>query len=130
MTNHRHQALGALKTIAFAAATAAMIAGSSVAFADPYNGGRQGQGDAQIHAGWGQDYGAGHQWQRGQRIGQGDWGSAQPVDYRQHHLRRPPSGYEWRQSNGQYVMAAVATGVIASASRSSRRSPSAGAARS
>ena len=29
-------------------------------------------------------------------------------------LRRPPSGYEWRLVDGNYVLAAVATGVIAS----------------
>jgi len=52
--------------------------------------------------------------QRGQRIGYNDWNSARPVDYRSHHLRQPPRGYEWRQSGSQYVLAAVATGVIAS----------------
>jgi len=46
-------------------------------------------------------------------MGQDDWNGAQPVDYRAHHLRHPPRGYEWRQSNGQYVLAAVVTGVIA-----------------
>jgi Ni/Co efflux regulator RcnB len=67
------------------------------------------------HANWGPEYqGAPHQWRRGQRIGYNDWAGAQPVDYRAHHLRHPPRGYEWRQSNGQYVLAAVATGVIAS----------------
>jgi len=67
------------------------------------------------HPGWGQDQGASHQWQRGERMGYNDWSTAQPVDYRQHHLSRPHRGYEWRESNGRYVMAAVATGVIASA---------------
>jgi Ni/Co efflux regulator RcnB len=47
-------------------------------------------------------------------MGQNDWNGAQPVDYRARHLRQPPRGYEWRESNGQYVLAAVATGVIAS----------------
>jgi Ni/Co efflux regulator RcnB len=47
-------------------------------------------------------------------MGHNDWNGATRVDYRQHHLRRPPQGYEWRQSNGQYVMAAVATGLVAS----------------
>ena len=67
------------------------------------------------HPGWGQDYGGGgHHWNRGQRMGYNDWSGAQPVDYRSHHLRRPPHGYEWRESNGQYILAAVATGLIAS----------------
>jgi Ni/Co efflux regulator RcnB len=47
-------------------------------------------------------------------MGYNDWQHATPVDYRAHHLNAPPRGYEWRQSNGQYVLAAVATGAIAS----------------
>jgi Ni/Co efflux regulator RcnB len=65
-------------------------------------------------AGWGQDRGGDHHWQRGERMGFNDWSSSRPVDYRHHHLRQPPRGYEWRESNGQYVLAAVATGLIAS----------------
>jgi len=66
------------------------------------------------HAGWGRDFGGGHHWRNGERMGWNDWHSAPVVDYRIHHLRRPPPGYEWRESNGQYVLAAVATGLIAS----------------
>jgi Ni/Co efflux regulator RcnB len=66
------------------------------------------------HAGWSQDQGADHRWNRGDRMGHNDWSSAQPVDYRAHHLRRPPHGYAWRESNGQFILAAVATGVVAS----------------
>ena len=47
-------------------------------------------------------------------MGYNDWNGARPVDYRQHRLRRPPRGYEWRESNGRYVMVAIATGLIAS----------------
>ena len=39
---------------------------------------------------------------------------AQRIDYRERHLSEPPRGYEWRQSNGQYVLAAITTGLIAS----------------
>ena len=66
------------------------------------------------HSNWGHDQGANHQWNRGEHMGQNDWNQAQVVDYRQHNLRRPPRGYEWRESNGQFILAAVATGVIAS----------------
>jgi Ni/Co efflux regulator RcnB len=66
------------------------------------------------HPGWGQDHNDGQGWRQGGRMGYDDWNNAQPLDYRSHHLRQPPSGYEWRESNGRYVMAAVATGVIAS----------------
>ncbi|MCI3131013.1 RcnB family protein [Phenylobacterium aquaticum] len=71
-------------------------------------------GDRGEHRGWGKDYGGGHHWRRGQRMGYNDWQGAQRVDYRRHHLRRPPQGYEWRESNGQYILGAVATGVILS----------------
>ena len=33
-------------------------------------------------------------------------------DWRGHHLSEPPRGYHWVQVNGDYVLAAVATGVI------------------
>jgi Ni/Co efflux regulator RcnB len=68
----------------------------------------------QQHPGWAADQGAGHSFHRGERMGYNDWSGAQPVDYRRHHLRRPPNGYEWRQSNGQFILAAVATGLVAS----------------
>jgi Ni/Co efflux regulator RcnB len=43
-----------------------------------------------------------------------DWKRGEHVDYHAHHLRAPPRGYEWRLVDGNYVLAAVATGVIAS----------------
>jgi Ni/Co efflux regulator RcnB len=55
-----------------------------------------------------------HKWHKGDRI---------PAEYRDrhhevgdwkaHHLRQPPRGYHWVNVNGDYVLAAVATGVIA-----------------
>jgi Ni/Co efflux regulator RcnB len=53
-------------------------------------------------------------WRTGGHIAHDDWGRGVHVDYRAHHLRRPPRGYEWRQVDGNYVLAAVATGLIAS----------------
>ena len=35
-------------------------------------------------------------------------------DWRGHHLTAPPRGYHWVQTGGDYVLAAIATGVIAS----------------
>lgn len=78
------------------------------------HGGDRGGDQRGGHPGWGQDYNGAHRWRRGERVGYNDWSSARPVDYRAHHLRRPPRGYEWRESNGQYILAAVATGLIAS----------------
>lgn len=53
-------------------------------------------------------------WRKGGYVARNDWDHGQRIDYRSHHLSRPPRGYEWRQVNGNYVLAAVATGVIAS----------------
>jgi Ni/Co efflux regulator RcnB len=95
----------AMKKFILAISALALVAGAAgPVIAQPNNRG-----------GWAQDQGASHHWNRGQRMGQNDWNGARRVDYRQHHLRRPPHGYEWRESNGQYVLAAVATGLIASA---------------
>ena len=55
------------------------------------------------------------EWKKGAKIKDEDWKRAQPIDYHEHHLKAPPRGYEWRQVDGNYVLAAVATGVIASA---------------
>lgn len=54
-----------------------------------------------------------HRWRQGERIRRDEWRRYRVVDWRRHHLRRPPRGYEWRQVNGDYVLAAAATGLIA-----------------
>ena len=54
------------------------------------------------------------EWRKGEHIRHEDWDRGERVDYRHYHLRRPPHGYEWREVDGNYVLAAVATGVIAS----------------
>lgn len=54
------------------------------------------------------------EWKKGYHMRHEDWDRGERVDYRTYHLRRPPSGYEWRMVDGNYVLAAVATGVIAS----------------
>jgi len=36
-------------------------------------------------------------------------------DWRGHHLRQPPRGYHWVQSGSDYLLVAVATGLIANA---------------
>ncbi len=55
------------------------------------------------------------EWKKGYHMKQEDWHRGQPIDYRHYHLSAPPRGYEWRSVDGNYVLAAVATGVIASA---------------
>jgi Ni/Co efflux regulator RcnB len=52
-------------------------------------------------------------WNKGGYMAHADWDHGQHIDYRQYHLRKPPRGYEWRNVGGRYVLAAVATGLIA-----------------
>jgi Ni/Co efflux regulator RcnB len=111
-----------MKALIIALATLVSVASvASVADAQGYGNGYgndrgsyQTQQNRGYHRGWGQEQQGDHHWRRGERMGYNNWQGAQRVDYRQHHLRRPPRGYEWRESNGQYVLAAVATGLIAS----------------
>lgn len=52
-------------------------------------------------------------WKKGGHINHDDWNRGQQVDWHNHHLRQPPRGYQWREVDGNYVLAAVATGLIA-----------------
>jgi Ni/Co efflux regulator RcnB len=54
------------------------------------------------------------EWKKGAKMRDEDWKRGEHIDYKSQHLRAPPHGYEWRQVDGNYVLAAVATGVIAS----------------
>ena len=55
-----------------------------------------------------------HDWHRGDRL-PNDYRDRQYVvdDYRGYGLQQPPRGYHWVGVNGDYVLAAIATGVIA-----------------
>lgn len=69
---------------------------------------------AQTH---GRDFRYGYQqWRRGERLNAYERAHYYRVaNYRAYHLNAPPRGYEWRRSNsGEYILAAVATGVILS----------------
>lgn len=103
-----------MKSIVYAAAALALVAGSAASAApDPHgNHGRPQPGNQ--HPGWGRDQGNQHRWNQGERMGYNDWRGARPVDYRRYRLRQPPRGYEWRQQGNQFILAAVATGLIAS----------------
>lgn len=54
------------------------------------------------------------EWKKGEHMRHEDWSRGERVDYRHYHLNAPPHGYEWREVDGNYVLAAVATGLIAS----------------
>ena len=65
------------------------------------------------------DHGGGYvrhdEWKKGYKMPAADWGRGQRVDYRTYHLSAPPRGYEWRSVDGNYVLAGIATGLVASA---------------
>jgi Ni/Co efflux regulator RcnB len=54
------------------------------------------------------------EWKKGAHMKAEDWRRGEHIDYRTYHLHAPPAGYEWREVDGNYVMAAIATGVVAS----------------
>lgn len=60
-------------------------------------------------------YGArGPEWRRGGRVPAQYRGHQYVVnDWRGHHLSAPPRGYQWVQVGNDYVLAAIATGIIA-----------------
>lgn len=81
--------------------------------------GYRAQGGGRGNEGWGEERrwnGAGpdHSFRRGDRLPERYRNHQYVVNnYREHHLRPPPRGYHWVQTGGDYVLAAIATGVIA-----------------
>jgi len=103
------------------AATALSLVTGSAAMAQPYHNDRHdsrserhdnrydnGRYDNSRHAN------RGHHWARGQRLPPQYWSRGHYIDYRRHHLRAPPRGYQWVQVDNDYVMVALASGLIAS----------------
>jgi Ni/Co efflux regulator RcnB len=86
---------------------------------DRHDGYRAQGGGRAGNEGWGEERrwnGAGpdHSFRRGQRLPDRYRNNQYVVNnYREHHLRPPPRGYHWVQTGGDYVLAAVATGIIA-----------------
>ncbi len=58
-------------------------------------------------------------YKRGERLASDHRGDRVP-DYRKHGLKAPPRGHEWRRVDNQYVLIAVATGMISSVIANSR----------
>ena len=100
-------------TLTFALALT-LLAGTGTAFAqapDDHNGAAM-HGPGMAGPGMSMKGPAHPDWRQGGHIASNDWGRGVHVDYRAHHLRKPPRGYEWRQVDGNYVMAGVSTGSI------------------
>jgi Ni/Co efflux regulator RcnB len=97
-----------------ASALVILTASAGAAFADPRhdNRGNDHRYDSRAN---GHDSKRHHsEWRKGTRLARNDWNRGQRVDWRSHRLSSPPRGYEWRQVDGDYVLAAAATGIIAS----------------
>ncbi len=57
----------------------------------------------------------GHRWAKGQRLDRTYYSNrSHYVDYRAHHLRAPPRGYQWVRADNDYALVALTTGLIAS----------------
>lgn len=75
----------------------------------PGNPGMQGQMHGEGYAQHGNAYG--HDWRRGQHFN----GHREVVgDWHQYGLHRPPHGYEWVRDGNQFVLIAIASGIISS----------------
>lgn len=97
----------------------AMLVSTSAAFAQAYAPPPQQHTHAQSsrhHQGM---YEQGHQqgwYRKGGRVPSTYRGNTYVVsNWRTHHLRQPPRGYHWvRSDNGDFLLVAVTTGIIAS----------------
>jgi Ni/Co efflux regulator RcnB len=55
-----------------------------------------------------------HEWRRGERLPPAYFVPEYVVvDWRAHHLRRPPPGYEWVRVGTDLILVGIATGLIA-----------------
>lgn len=79
------------------------------------NGYERGYRDAQRFTPQVRHYGPPHRWSRGDRLPRGYHERYYVVnDWRGHRLHRPNPGYQWVQSGSEFLLVAIATGVITS----------------
>ncbi|RAK58574.1 hypothetical protein DJ021_01565 [Phenylobacterium hankyongense] len=108
------------------AALALSLLGGTASMAQPYGqDNHNNRGGYDQHHGNGNAYGHNqgqHRWARGERLPANYYHDrSHYVDYRSHHLRRPPRGYQWVQADdGNYAMVALTSGLIATIIASSR----------
>ena len=96
------------KFAALSTLSAVLFSGVAIAQDDHHDG----QAAADAHH---QSYVKHDEWKKGYHMNKDDWQRGEAVDYKTYRLKAPPRGYEWREVDGNYVLAAVATGIIASA---------------
>jgi Ni/Co efflux regulator RcnB len=111
--------LSAVLAVSLLGGTAAMAQPDHQDNRDNRGGYDQGRGHDQS-GGYGQA--RGHQdgpqyrhWARGQRLPPTYYNDrGHYIDYRAHHLRRPPRGYQWVEADNNYALVALTSGLIAS----------------
>jgi len=108
------------RIIASALALTMAIGAAGAASAQPYGGhdhnDRHGYDSHHDYRGGHDNWRGWHDrsdWRRGGYMSHSDWNRGRVVDYHRYHLRQPPRGYQWRQVDGRYVLAAITTGIIA-----------------
>jgi Ni/Co efflux regulator RcnB len=114
-----------MKNKLLSAAVALSMLAATPALAQWRDHGGDGGRHAYSEGGWrgrGADPWAGRRWGRGDRLPREYWSRNYEVrDYRRYRLRQPPRGYHWvRTGTGDFVLAALATGVIADIIANSR----------
>jgi Ni/Co efflux regulator RcnB len=93
---------------------AAAVALPAIAMAQDRDDHRDDHKAVQQHGDQARGAGPDHSWHKGDRVpAEYRDKSHEVADWRGHHLSAPPSGYHWVQVNGDFVLAAIATGVIA-----------------
>jgi Ni/Co efflux regulator RcnB len=53
-----------------------------------------------------------HHWKHGERLPSNYRTRDHYVDYRAHHLRQPPRGYQWVRADDNYALVALTSGLI------------------
>jgi len=110
-----------MKRLLTGALALSLLTGTA-AVAQPYNHNDHGRYDQNRYGGRHDNRGHGHHWARGQRLPNSWYNDRHHyVDYRAHHLRAPPRGYRWVQTDdNNFAMVAITTGLIASIIANSR----------
>lgn len=94
------------------AALALSLLGGTAAMAQPYGDHRNDNNRHDQRVDNRHDNRQAHRWTRGQRLPNTYYTRSHYVDYRKHHLRQPPRGYQWVQVDNNYAMVALASGLI------------------
>jgi Ni/Co efflux regulator RcnB len=94
------------------AAVALSLLGGSVAAAQPYGHRNDRQDSRYDNRSNYHDNSRAHRWARGERLPATYRTRGHYVDYRRHHLRQPPRGYQWVQVDNNYALVALTTGLI------------------